>query len=128
MKKLAQENKNIPLFSVHLTLDGEERHFTYLESRFFYCKAYEVLTRDKSDLRVLREKLKSGINLMICGYDAYALEEDKELYVYYCDTTRPFGHELVLYSLLVVEDPMDYPWQRYMRDHPEIYDNIACVL
>lgn len=124
MKKEAkQENKNSPLYSVHLTLTGEEKHFSYLESRYFYCKAYECLAKKRKEYTHLCQLRKDGTNLIICGYDAYPIT--KSLYEHYCDPAKPFGHELVLYSLIVLTE--EYPWDRYRREHSEIYEGIAHV-
>jgi hypothetical protein len=70
--------------------------------------------------------LAQGKNLMICGYDAYAVT--LPLYVHYHDTNRPFGHELVLYALLTTPADEELPWDRYRRENPEVYENIAHVL
>jgi hypothetical protein len=45
--------------------------------------------------------------LEIVGYDAF--EPTSPLETHYKDQTRPFGHELVLYSLLKDERP----WQAF---------------
>ena len=127
-KKVGGANKNAPLYSLHQTLQaGEEaRRFTYVESRYFYCKAYERLAKETADFGQLREKMRQGTNLMICGYDACPIT--RPLYEHYCDATHPFGHELVLYALLTVADPLDYPWNQYRVAHPDIYENIAYCL
>jgi hypothetical protein len=119
-------NRNQPLYSIHLSLTSDERRFTYVESRYFYCTAYESLAKETADFGTLKKKLEEGTNLMICGYDAYEVTED--LYTHYCEAKRAFGHELVLYTLLTVEDPFHYPWHRYRREHPERYENIAHVV
>ena len=37
--------------------------------------------------------------------------KDKNLYDCYLDTSKPFGHELVLFTLLTYKNPIDfYPW------------------
>lgn len=41
-------------------------------------------------------------NLRICGYDAYEVKENMKIEEYeecYLDISRPFGHELVLYTM-----------------------------
>jgi hypothetical protein len=121
------KHKNIPAYSVHLTLDGEERRFTYVESRYFYCVAYEALATPTEDFRRLQTMLREGYDLRLCGYDAFdvAQEPELDLYWHYCNPLRPFGHELVLYALLTVEAPEDYPWHRYRRTHAARYANIA---
>ena len=119
-------NPDVPVFSVHLALDGSERHFTYIQSRYFYCKAYEALARRTTRYVALCQSREDGTNLMICGFDAYPVT--KSLYEHYCDGSKPFGHELVLYTMLITEDPVDYPWNRYRRENAQFYTNIAHVL
>ena len=36
---------------------------------------------------------------------------------HYKDVSNTFGHELVLYTLLTVEDPYKYPWNIYYNDN-----------
>lgn len=119
-------NKNIPLYSVHKTLDGKEKHFTYLESRYFYCMAYESLAKNTKDFKILQQLLLDGYNLKICGYDGYESQDD--IYDQYLDTSRPFGHEKVLYSLLKLHDRKEYPWNKYRENNKLVYENIAHVL
>lgn len=114
---------NTPMFSVHLDADGVERRYSYVESRFFYCIWYEKLAAQQPKLAALKQKIAHGVNLCICGYDAYQPTED--LYTHYCDASRPYGHELVLYTLLTVDDPAQYPWRRYYAAHQERYDPLS---
>jgi hypothetical protein len=112
-------NKNAPLYSLHVKLDGTVQRYTYLQSRFFYCHQYELLAKQTADFAALRRKLDEGTNLQIVGYDGYPVT--KSLWEHYNDTERPFGHELVLYSLLAVENPVDYPWNRFYRENHALY-------
>jgi len=111
-----------PSFSVHLDATGAERHYQYVESRFFYCVWYEKLATQQEDFQTLCDMLDRGWNLCICGYDAY--DPTLDLYAHYCDGNRPFGHELVLYTLLSMRraDRSQYPWRRYYAEHKELYD------
>lgn len=130
LKKMVAEksivHKNAPLFSVHKDKQGKERRFGYVESRYFYCSAYESLAKQSLDFAKLNDLLKDGYSLCICGFDAYPVTED--LYVHYCDSTRPFGHELVLYSLLTIQDPLQYPWRVYRAKHEQVYADIPMNL
>lgn len=117
------ENRNQPLYSVRLTLTGEERRFSYVDSRYFYCKAYEALAPKSPQFDALVTLKENGTNLIICGYDACAIT--KPIYEHYCDAKHPFGHELVLYSLLTIEDEKDYPWNQYREEHADLYKDIA---
>ncbi len=122
-KLIAGANRNQPLYSVHYTLSGEEKRFTYVESRYFYCKAYEILAKQTTEFTKLSELITSGTNVIICGYDAYDVTDD--LYTHYCDETKAFGHELALYCLLLIENEDAFPWNVYRQNHLELYDNIA---
>lgn len=124
-KEIKGENRNAPLYSVHTTLDGIEKRFTYVQSRYFYCKAYEYLAKQTEDYKKLVKMIKEGTNIVICGYDGY--EVTKDIYVHYCDSKKAFGHELVLYSLLTITEEKDYPWNMYRVNNEKLYDNIAHV-
>ena len=132
------ENRNVPLYSLHLDLKGEQRRFTYVQSRYFYCRAYETLAKQTQDFAKLTALLESGCNVIICGYDGRSVPVDTKtasvdevvqvMDRLYYDETRPFGHELVLYCLLVIAESENYPWNRYRAQYSDIYDNIAHVL
>ena len=117
---LKGKNKNIPVFSVHFTKKGEERRYTYIQSRYFYCHQYEILAKQQADFRTLKQMLLDGKNLQIVGYDAYPVTDT--LWNHYNDDKRPFGHELVLYTLLKLEDPAEYPWNRFYRENTQLYE------
>lgn len=102
--------------------DGKEHRYTYIECRYFYCHWYEKLAKETSDYKELVNKIKNGYNLQIIGYDGY--NPTKDLYEHYLDSTRHFGHELVLYSLLVIDNPDNYPWNIYYEKYNDIYKNI----
>lgn len=130
MRKLGQDgNLNVPLFSLYYSVDGSKkaRAFSYLESRYFYCHWYQRLAKATPEYAELCKRITEGRNLQITGYDAYPVEleegevMDLALYRCYLDTSRPFGHELVLYSLLVLPNPQDYPWNRFRRENQEVY-------
>lgn len=123
VKDMDLENINVPVFSVHFTTKGEEKHFTYVQSRYFYCKQYEKLAKLTEEFQTLKRWKQEGVNLQIIGYDAYPVT--MSLDEHYKDATVPFGHELVLYTLLVVNDPAQYPWNKFREQHPEVYRDIA---
>ena len=58
---------------------------------------------------------KKGYNLQICGFDAYHVKNatPKTLLKCYEDISRPFGHELVLFTMLCIKNEEDYPWRIY---------------
>lgn len=101
-----KKKKNIPLFSIWKKKTGEEKRCTYIESRKYYCRYYEQLAKKTDDYRSLVKKINDGYNLNIIGYDAYSVT--KSLKEHYLDDNKPFGHELVLYTLLTEKE---YPWR-----------------
>ncbi len=104
-----EKNKNIPLYFVWIDQNGQEHHLTYVESRQFYCTFYELLATAREDFLTLKEYLKRGYNLQICGYDGRPVETN-DFEREYLDASKPFGHELVLAALLTVS-PATYPWR-----------------
>ena len=115
-KKMGQE------FALFYDQNGNERKYTYLEARYFYCHFYERLVKKENDFKKLKKALENGFNLNLVGYDGYHV--DTSLWECYNDVNRPFGHELVLYTLLTIENPEDYPWNRFYREYEELYRNV----
>lgn len=109
---------NIPLYSIWRNEDGGETRLSYFESRQVYCHYYEKLAKQTDVFYDLCEMLAKGYNLNIIGYDGYPVEQQPREEHYQClercyrDISRPFGHELVLYTLLT-ETEEHYPWRRY---------------
>lgn len=116
------DNINIPDFSVHLDNKGNVYNFTYIQSRYFYCHFYEKLAKETKSFKELQSMHEDGINLCIIGYDAYPIT--KTIQEHYEDPSKPFGHELVLYSLLTIDKPSQYPWNIYYKEHKKVYHNI----
>ena len=117
-------NKNSPPFSVFYSETGEERRYTYLQCRAFYCVWYEKLAMDLPELQALKNLRQNGTNLQIVGYDGYCEGVTMTLWEHFNDVSRPFGHELVLYTLLTVESPSDYPWNQYRKEHAALYEGM----
>jgi len=99
----------------------EEVHLSYFESRQLYCNYYERFALVDVNFLKLKRLLADGYNLQIQGYDAYDVplpllvtEVSKAATLKKCyeDISRPFGHELALLSLLVLEEA-EYPWRLY---------------
>lgn len=105
------KNKNVPLYSLWEMPDGSKKKMTYFESRQIYCNYYERFALASDDFKKLKKMREDGYNLQIVGYDAYDVTTDLE--TCYKDVSRPFGHELVLYTLLTVDDDKEYPWRKY---------------
>lgn len=110
--KTSSGNKNIPIFSVWITPDGKENRIDYFTSRQFYCTFYERATLNNPDYQDLMKKLEDGYSLRICGFDAYPIPAKSSIEDCYKDISLPFGHELVLYTMLT-EDPKMWPWKKY---------------
>jgi len=123
VKKLKNsDNINIPLFSVYYDKEGNERRFNYLQCRYFYCHWYEKIVKTLEDFKFLKSKLENGYNLNIVGYDGYSIEKD--LYEHYLDISKPFGHEMVLATMLIVENSNEYPWNKFKTENKEIYKDL----
>lgn len=101
------KKKNVPLFSLWKNRDGTFTKLSYIESRQLYCHYYSEFVTQNPDFQNLKTMLKNGTSLNICGYDAFSIEKSAE--ECYLDPSRPFGHECVLYCLLINE----YPWRKY---------------
>jgi hypothetical protein len=106
-------NKNIPKFFVWVDRDGKEHHLTYVESRQFYCTFYDRLARVQPAYARLCRMIDRGTNVEICGYDAHPLAKDETIEDAYLDPTKPFGHERVLYAMLVTADENELPWRKH---------------
>lgn len=111
----------VPEFSVHLDAYAGERRYAYVESRYFYCHWYERLAKATAECAHLRAQLQRGVNLCITGYDGRPVSE-QGIEAEYLDAGKPFGHEMVLYCLLTIADPAQYPWNRYYEGHKDLYD------
>lgn len=96
--------------------EGHQIRYKYVSSRQFYCNVYERLSENNTDLEDLRNLMKQGMNLNIIGYDGFDFEKAEgrtpaeKLMKCYLDDKRPFGHELVIVSLLLLK-PEEYPWR-----------------
>jgi hypothetical protein len=112
--------KNIPEFFLWIDRDGSEHRLTYVQSRQFYCNFYERLASQEPDFRRLVELVEDGTNLQLCGYDAKPVEREAgesladAIERAYLDASTPFGHERVLYAMLLLRDsPEQYPWRKH---------------
>jgi hypothetical protein len=120
--KFSAKDGNAPAFSVQFDEQGREHHYSYVQSRYFYCKQMELLATEREAFRQLVSLRQQGYSLDIHGYDAYTPTgtDADTLYAHYCDPSRPFGHEMVILTLLVLE-PDQYPWDRFRRENADIY-------
>jgi hypothetical protein len=124
----------VPKFSLYYDKWGNERRYSYIECRYFYCYWYTLLvtgwspdgayvvspcSKAREDFRKLQNKTA---DLNIVGPDGYPITTD--IWQCYIDTTKPFGHELVLYSLLTIGTNLRLPWERYRQQHCNIYKDV----
>lgn len=107
-------NKNIPSYFVwNDPGNGDEHRLTYIESRQFYCNFYERLAKQQPSYEKLKDAHEKGFNIQICGPDANPINNRSDIEKEYLNPTVPFGHERVLYTMLLVEDENDYPWRKH---------------
>ncbi|AQM73361.1 hypothetical protein B1750_gp380 [Noumeavirus] len=106
------KNKNIPLYFLWTDSEGKEHRLDYIESRQTYCNFFERLAKETEDYKILCRMHDKGYNLMFCGYDAHEITGSIE--EAYLDPSVPFGHERVLYAMLLLRDtPEEYPWRKH---------------
>ena len=109
-----------PAFALYVRPDGSEARLTYVESRYVYCHWMERLAQREPQWQQLCKMRADGYNINISGYDGFTSSDTP--WAHYLDGSRPFGHEKVLEAMLTIADPRDYPWNRYRREHAELYD------
>ena len=122
--KLLKYNDNVikPEFSVYYDKFGKEHRYGYIECRYFYCHFYEILAKKEPDFKKIKNMINNGVNINIQGFDGYNVTSD--LWYHYNDITKPFGHELVLYTMFIEENTKKYPWNRYYKENKSIYYNV----
>ena len=101
---------NIPVYSIWISKNEKQHNIDYFTSRQFYCHFYERAIKKHKDFVKLKRMIKHGYNLMIVGYDGF--DVTKTIEEHYLDVSRPFGHEMVLYTMLTTK-PKDYIWHKY---------------
>ena len=101
---------NAPAYSLWVDKEGKQHRLSYVESRQIYCLFYEEKARELPEFKKLYDMVhKHHFHVCLCGYDAF--QPDKSIDAHYLDPSRPFGHEMVLYTMLTVTDPNQYPWR-----------------
>ena len=104
---------NIPTYFVWIGKDGIEKHFQYVDSRQFYCNYYDRIGSKLEDFKHILSLLKNGYNIQICGYDSNKLLSKDNIDKWYLNSTKPFGHESVLFTMLLFElypNDIEKPW------------------
>ncbi len=121
--KYPGDSKSDILFCARKDAKGKITRCSYVESRLFYCNAYEKLVVLQADFAKVKKMLEDGYDLQICGYDSpynpslcsstFASEIllAAELRRLYLSSAAPFGHELVLFSLFCLPSHL-LPWKR----------------
>lgn len=100
-----------PLCWVWVSKTNEMHKLNWVQSRQFYCEFYARLASKQPDLELIKTKLDEGYNVALCGYDGRAIkasEVEKE----YLSDKAPFGHELVLFTMVAVPEAQ-WPWKKY---------------
>lgn len=110
-KESGNGNKNIPKFFVWIDKQGQIHKLDYITSRQFYCNFYERLAKNQPDYKRLCKMRDDGYNIQICGYDGRSINKE-DIEKEYLDDTKPFGHELVLFTMLSIPEN-EYPWRKY---------------
>lgn len=121
-----------PHFNIFADADGRELRLGYVASREFYCSWYEgFVTCRFGDGRAsvafahCLAAMDAGQSLLICGFDGNDwrapgdtgdANDAERLEALYLGTDRPFGHELVLATMLRFADEPDlWPWRKHAR-------------
>lgn len=92
-KQAKGPNKNIPLFSWFY---GQK--CSYLEIRYLlYVPGYLQLIKQTEAYKELNKLLDEGTNIQLLDYDGYYTDDYNKAFN---DTSKPFGHSLVLSSYL----------------------------
>jgi hypothetical protein len=101
-----------PICSIWVTKDGKLNAIDYITSRQFYCVFYERLVRQQPDFGDLAKLVDQGYNLRIIGFDGHDTN-GRSIEEWYLDPALPFGHEMVLYTMLTEPDSKKYPWNNH---------------
>lgn len=122
------EKGDICICSVWIDKSKHVHYLDRVQARQFYCAFYSRQVLKRADFKTLLDKLDSGINMQLVGYDAYSSEKLKgvntndeknydkivdAIYETYKDGSVPFGHEWVLFTMLLIRDQSKWPWIVY---------------
>jgi hypothetical protein len=87
--------------------NGNERRYTFLEARFFFCHYYELLVRNKPDFLRLKTLKEDRFNLQLAG----CIFVSKTPIEHYIQDKANFDQSMILYCMLTIDDPNNYPWR-----------------
>ena len=107
-----KKNRNVAICHLVTDKDGKEHRLSYIEARQVYCQWYQHFAEESKEFAHLKTLLAEGTNLCITGYDAFDMTVDT-IEDAYLDASKPFGHERVLFTMLCVQDPAEYPWVKH---------------
>ncbi len=110
---------NIPDYFVWIDKDEKEHHLSYIESRQFYCNFYERLVKKTKQYKKVKKLIDLRASIQLCGPDAFEIEGlsnesglIKSIEKCYLDSSHPFGHERVLFTMFLLKEE-NYPWRKY---------------
>lgn len=122
------EKGDICISQVWIDKKGTVHCLDRVQARQFYCTFYSRQVKERADFKTLIDNMDSGINMQLIGYDAYPCEKLKGLdtndeknydkiveaiYKTYNSPFVTFGHEWVLYTMLLIRDQSKWPWIVY---------------
>ncbi len=88
-----------------ITPAGEKTKLSYIQSRQLYCNFYERMVGATPAFAALVAIARAGFSMRICGFDADPIPPSasltESLARAYEDESAPFGHERVLYSMIL---------------------------
>lgn len=112
---------------VHPDTRGQECFYTHIESRYFFCCAFEALVSQREEFWRLRQWRLEGATIVIWGTQTRP-DEEQPLWRWFESTQCEFGAELALLAMLTMLEPAQYPWHQYRRRHEERFKDAASVL
>lgn len=109
---ISNKNKFVCEYSEWVDKEEKKHRLGAVQARQFYCHFFQKYVEEQADFAKLVEWKKDGKNIRICGYDAHPItaetvERD------YLDASKAFGHEKVLWTMLMVKDRNDWPWMKH---------------
>lgn len=120
-------NRSEALFFVHPDVKGVERFYTHIESRYFFCCAFEALASQREEFWRLKQWRLEGSHIVIFGLQERP-NEDEPLWQWFESTQREFGAELALLAMLTTLEPAQYPWHQYRRRNEDRFVDSAEML
>lgn len=111
-------SKDKPVCSIWVDPRGKEHQLSYAETKPVYCHFYVLAVEFEEQFIQLKEMVENGVNVRLCGYDAIPIpassggnDRGGDLISAFKDPRTPFGHERVLYTMLVEPDRNKWPWE-----------------